>query len=196
MPARKASGSAPPKASLYNAAMAFEEARRSSFKTTAPHQWPHPTSGRSKSVGFPTPDDLARAGLYFDAEASSSGTGQSGKGKAKSDQATDVCTHYICGTQVSGWRAGDDPIARLREENSTCPSVLLLDSVEGQVARDEWAKEGKVGTAPESVWTNETLLPTSETMMETRLLTFGDLWPYDKKKGWKPTSVKVRWHPP
>jgi hypothetical protein len=34
--------------------------------------------------------------------------------------------------------------------------------------------------------------PLGETLMEARRATFLDSWPYEKKKGWKPQTKKVR----
>lgn len=40
-------------------------------------------------------------------------------------------------------------------------------------------------------WDNEDQWPTSKRMEETRLKTFGNWWPHDRKKGWVGTSKKV-----
>ena len=205
--APKASGS---KAALatFVTAMACETARVESFQLTAPHKWPHPagsatnkskSSASTRKATFPSIASLARAGLFFDPASNAMG----GRGKAAT---SDTCTHYICGTQISGWKSGDDAIERLRSANHKCPTVLLHDSLELQLDKEAWLEAATAATqstakgkhaksVPAAKWKEYQLLPTGESMVQARLMTFGDAWPYDSKKGWKPTSVRVSFVP-
>ncbi len=206
MPPRKASAAvgapAPaPFVDTFDAQMAIEQERVATFKRAGATagdrsvEWPHPTSGKGKDAAFATPDAFARVGLFFHAEASSSSSSSASSsrrgGAEQQSQANDVVQHYICGTRIAGWSAGDDPLARLREASPQCPTVLLLDSRDRQLEREAWSKAREPGVAQ---WAAEDahLLPTSEEMVRARRATFGDSWPYDRKKGWKPTSQKVR----
>ncbi|KDN43425.1 hypothetical protein K437DRAFT_295136 [Tilletiaria anomala UBC 951] len=211
MPAVKSGSATFNVPATYEAAMASEEARRESFQRSAPHRWPHlvnTSKTKSQAPPYPSPEALARVGLFFTPEEiASSSKGAPSPGK-------DACTHYICGTRVLDWQPGDDPLERLRQLNPNCPSVLLVESRDKQVNAGQWRSiaaaaavatplvptRGKraLGSArkgdtelPAAFWPDPRLLPTSDTMVEARRLTFGAGWPYDRKKGWGPTSAKI-----
>ncbi|SPO28815.1 uncharacterized protein UTRI_05128_B [Ustilago trichophora] len=131
-------------------------------------QWPHPTTGRSaKSSGIPTPSILANHGFHH----------------TPTPDAPDAVTHYLYPhVQLSSWQPGDDPLERLEQAlpgNGWCRILRshqqgLLDKQKGK-----W------------IWHSAELLPTSKQMTQARKETFDSEWPYDGKKGWKPTSKKL-----
>lgn len=141
--------------------------------------WPHPVpdahTGTSRGKSFPSASELANLGLYFGAAAAAS---------TSKTTAGDACLLYPEEhIEISGWHAGDDPMQRIREVESHASFLLIMES------KDAVRKMDK-GTA----WSisSATLLPTGKSMTDARMRTFGSSWPYDGKKGWKPTSKKVR----
>lgn len=157
--------------------MFAEEARLASFSGAASSSkkkqskadtsaWPHPTTGRGAKIsGIPLPAALAKHGFYH----------------TPTDDAPDSVTHFMYPEAViSNWQSGDDPLVKLDETvpgNGWCKIFWSLDQATQQDAT--W------------VWTRADLLPTSKELVEARKSTFGTLWPYDGKKGWKPTSKKL-----
>jgi hypothetical protein len=95
---------------------------------------------------------------------------------APSAAAPDRCEHALCAVALDTWRAADDPLARLAAVAPECPLGLVLRS-----ARERDA----AAVAAES------LAPRHERMTQARIMTFGQAWPYDGKKGWRPTSARV-----
>ncbi|PWZ01183.1 hypothetical protein BCV70DRAFT_199543 [Testicularia cyperi] len=136
-------------------------------------QWPHPTTGRSvKSSGIPTPSILAKHGFFY----------------AGSEEAHDAVCHFLYpGVVLSQWQSGDDPLAKLEEAvpgNGWCRIFRSLqesvqDPVDGRDDMPRWS------------WSRADLLPTSKEMIDARKETFASHWPYDGKKGWKPTSKRL-----
>ncbi|PWN54126.1 BIR-domain-containing protein [Violaceomyces palustris] len=142
--------------------------------------WPHPStnsrSTKSKDSGnggFPTPSTLARYGFYHSPTLDS----------------PDRTFHFLYQeVSISGWSQGEDPLVRLESilpNNGWCRIWLSksLGMAQGKSSREE------TGTSWE--WSREDLLPTSKQMNQARKETFAKLWPYDSKKGWKPTSKKL-----
>ncbi|KAI3646168.1 hypothetical protein MP228_009096 [Amoeboaphelidium protococcarum] len=84
---------------------------------------------------------------------------------------TDNVKCYICEYQVSGWTAEMDPMDVHRSNSADCPLVVLLST-------QSVADDVKLSKDYDDV------------MQESRLRTFIS-WPYDKMKGWKPTSKKL-----
>ncbi|KAI3643650.1 hypothetical protein MP228_009814 [Amoeboaphelidium protococcarum] len=84
---------------------------------------------------------------------------------------TDNVKCYICEQQVSGWTAEMDPMDVHRSDSADCPLVVLLSA-------QSIADDVKLSKDYDDV------------MQEARLRTFIS-WPYDKMKGWKPTSKKL-----
>ena len=85
---------------------------------------------------------------------------------------------------ISDWRGGDDAAERIRALEPTAAFLLITES------KDKLEQS----TEAEGTWLSSSaeLLPTGKTMIDARVRTFGTSWPYDGKKGWKPTSKKVR----
>lgn len=183
-----------------NRSMSSYEARRATFfagseesgksrKKSVP-LWPHPinltedaleddNNGSSssstsmimrekRSKRFPTPSELAHLGLYFDPSASDE---------------SDACVLFPENVVLSGWKLGDDVAKRIRK---LVPNASLLTI---QESRD--AAQQDDGKKDAWLWKNEDLLPTSKSMISMRQKTFTPSWPYDSKKGWKPTSKKL-----
>ena len=131
-------------------------------------QWPHPTTGRNaKASGIPSPSLLAKHGFYHSPTA----------------ETPDAVTHFLYpDLQITHWQAGDDPLERLEQVlpgNGWCRIFRshrhsTLDEQSGR-----W------------IWQSAELLPTSKEMVQARKETFASFWPYDGKKGWKPTSKKL-----
>lgn len=183
-----------------NRSMSSYEARRATFfagteessksrKKTIPI-WPHPInltedaleddnngSGSSSTSSilkgkrtkiFPTPSELANLGLYFDPSASNE---------------QDACVLFPENVVLSGWKLGDDVAQKIRK---AIPKATILTIQESKdVAQQDDSKKDAW------TWKDEDLLPTSKSMIATRLKTFTPIWPYDSKKGWKPTSKKL-----
>ncbi|SNX86334.1 uncharacterized protein MEPE_05043 [Melanopsichium pennsylvanicum] len=167
--------------------MFAEEERMASFSTTSTStsaakkrqftkmtasssslSWPHPTTGRSvKSSGIPTPALLAKHGFYH----------------APTSEALDAVCHFLYpDVTITNWQSNDDPLARLEEAipgNGWCRIFRSHDRGIVDKESGKW------------IWQDAELLPTSKEMMQARKETFGTQWPYDGKKGWKPTSKKL-----
>jgi hypothetical protein len=146
--------------------------KRQSTKTAAASsstlQWPHPVSGRSaKSSGIPTPPLLAKNGFYY----------------APTQDAPDMVSHFLYpDVQIANWQPSDNPLLRLEEAlpgNGWCRIFRSEQQALFDEASGKWT------------WQVSDLLPTSKEMVQARKETFGSLWPYDGKKGWKPTSKKL-----
>ncbi|PWN38067.1 uncharacterized protein FA14DRAFT_188100 [Meira miltonrushii] len=183
-----------------NRSMSSYEARRATFfvgteessksrKKTVP-VWPHPInltedaleddnngSGSSSTSSilkekrtkrYPTPSELANLGLYFDPSASDE---------------QDACVLFPENVVLSGWKLGDDVAQKIRE---AVPKATILTIHESKDAAHQDNPKKDAWT-----WKDEDLLPTSKSMIATRLKTFTPTWPYDSKKGWKPTSKKL-----
>lgn len=124
--------------------------------------WPH-----AGKADFSTPSQLAAAGFHF----------------SPTHAAPDRCLHILCDTAVEDWKAGEDLSNRLVEMADDCAFARIVLSAR------EAAKEDKVWREAEE---GAELLPSSMQMYEARKATFGHAWPHDGKRGWKPTSAKVR----
>ncbi|CDW99041.1 hypothetical protein [Sporisorium scitamineum] len=144
--------------------------KRQSAKSTSSSslQWPHPVTGRSaKTSGIPTPTILANHGFYH----------------APTQQAPDTVSHFLYpDLHIDNWQPSDDPLARLEDAlpgNSWCRIFRSAQAALFDDASSTWT------------WQDPDLLPTSKEMIQARKETFGSQWPYDRKKGWKPTSKKL-----
>lgn len=159
--------------------------RKKGANATTKPSWPHPFSKRSNdgskgsssdegkktNDAYPSPRSLANLGLYYD----------------PTSEAIDQCSVYPDGHSVSGWRQGQSALDRLEEEDSSITWVMIEKSKrvsESMTANDE----GKL------VWSRqeEDKYPLGKAMSDARWRTYGGAWPLDGKKGWKPTSKKVR----
>ncbi|KAJ9474674.1 Protein BIR1 [Pseudozyma hubeiensis] len=142
--------------------------KRQSTKATSPLQWPHPVTGRSaKTSGIPTPETLAKYGFYH----------------SPTSDTPDAVSHFLYPSiQISDWQANDDPLSRLEQ--------ALPDNGWSRIFRSQ---QTAVFDEDANVWYWQTaqLLPTSKEMIQARKESFGSQWPYDGKKGWKPTSKKL-----
>ena len=84
------------------------------------------------------------------------------------------CQCFLCNVKLDGWEDGDDPIAEHLTHSPDC-AWAISKSLERKFANDE------------AVDTD----PMSEEMVAIRTRTFGDNWPNEQKKGWKPKVAKV-----
>ena len=75
---------------------------------------------------------------------------------------------FQCNAKLDGWEAEDNAISEHLAHSSECP----------------WAISIAAGDADEHD-SNE------ERMIEARRATYGDLWPYESKKGWKCKVAKL-----
>ncbi|TKY89052.1 hypothetical protein EX895_001583 [Sporisorium graminicola] len=145
--------------------------KRQSTKSTASSsslQWPHPVTGRSaKTSGIPTPTILAKNGFYH----------------APTQQAPDAVSHFLYpDLHIDKWKPSDDPLARLEHAlpgNGWCRIFRSAQTAVLDDATGTWT------------WQEPDLLPTSKEMLQARKETFASQWPYDGRKGWKPTSKKL-----
>ncbi|GAK68338.1 uncharacterized protein PAN0_070c6583 [Moesziomyces antarcticus] len=138
----------------------------SASSTSTP--WPHPVTARgAKAAGVPTPSVLAVHGFYH----------------APTPQEPDAVAHFLYPElRIANWQANDDPLARLEDAlpaNGWCRIHNSLSLASFDEAAKIW------------FWQSPELLPTSSEMVQARKETFGSRWPYDGKKGWKPTSKKL-----
>lgn len=82
----------------------------------------------------------------------------------------DNVTCYSCECSLDGWEIDDCPLKEHIEHSRDCAwATLLCKSWETEKEHD----------------------PHSEEHMGIRLTTFDNNWPLDKKRGWKPTSLKL-----
>ncbi|QDS67909.1 hypothetical protein FKW77_008425 [Venturia effusa] len=86
----------------------------------------------------------------------------------------DNCMCFVCQRQLDGWEAGDDPVAEHLKHSPNCGWAIHASITE------TFKNGGKV--------TDD---PMSEQFAQARLDTFGDLWPYEQKKGWKCKVAKM-----
>lgn len=131
-------------------------------------QWPHPVTGRSaKASTIPTPEILAKYGFYH----------------SPTPENPDAVSHFLYPeVQIANWQSNDNPLARLEE--------ILPGNGWCRIFRSQEAAKLDEGDA-KWTWSTPELLPTSKEMIQARKESFGSQWPYDGKKGWKPTSKKL-----
>lgn len=157
--------------------------KASAAAAPAPLQWPHPiassataTSAKSQKALYPTPSDLARLGAFYEPLGA---------------EEADRCTIWPEGISVSGWTAGESALDRLRRVDPSVCWVRIEDSRAGGASTEKIDEEQGQARWYEWPASQGHLLPTSNEMYQARHMTFGGLWKYDGKKGWKPTSAKV-----
>ncbi|PWN40331.1 BIR-domain-containing protein [Ceraceosorus guamensis] len=135
--------------------------RKGATGSSAALTWPH--TGKSK---YPSPSQLAAAGFHFSPTHSS----------------PDRCLHIFCDAAVEDWKEGEEALDRLMEMMADCPfAKIVLSAREADKGNKLWRESEE----------NVELLPSSNEMYEARKATFGDAWPHDGKRGWKPTSAKL-----
>jgi hypothetical protein len=84
---------------------------------------------------------------------------------------------FSCHRQLDGWEAGDDPVSEHIKHSPDCG----------------WAISAVINQrTSKGIFVNED--PMSEELVASRTVTFADLWPYEKKKGWKCKVAKVGWN--
>lgn len=86
----------------------------------------------------------------------------------------DSCTCFLCGSSLDGWKAGDNPALEHATHVPHCGWAINVAI--GERRQDEDRAEED---------------PMSDRMVESRMATFGDAWPHESKKGWKPKVKKV-----
>jgi hypothetical protein len=153
----------------YTARLASFKLHPSKRKINEPYSasiaWPH--SSTRFSV---TPSTLAQAGFYHD----------------PTESANDNVTCFICNKGLEGWEDGDDALdehlKRVIDKNThdKCPWATIMG-----VKRD-FDLFGK------DEYENGKHDPSSTLLNTARKNTFGHWWKFDGKKGWKPTSERVR----
>ncbi|KAN0061870.1 hypothetical protein ACQY0O_005864 [Thecaphora frezii] len=156
-----------PAAASFSSFSSSSSKRRQTRADSHAPSWPHSTA---KNSSYPSPSTLAKYGFYFSPE----------------DDAPDRTPHYLYhDAAVTDWKAGDDPLQRLDR--------LLPGNSWSRLWRSKQAGKAVAGNDGEErwIWTDPQLLPTSKRMVEARKETFASCWPYDGKKGWKPTSKKL-----
>ena len=89
-------------------------------------------------------------------------------------EAEDNCECFLCHVKLDGWEDGDDPIEEHLKHSSTCG----------------WAISASIQRKFDQGATVDAD-PLSEELIEARTHTFGDRWPHESKKGWKPKIKKV-----
>lgn len=78
----------------------------------------------------------------------------------------DNVTCYICTKALEGWCVDDDPLREHLKHSEDCGWAIAA-AIEAHLP--EWEEKN----------------PMSEELLEARKKTFGEWWPYEKKKGWK-----------
>ncbi|KAI9683546.1 MAG: hypothetical protein M1820_010916, partial [Bogoriella megaspora] len=91
-----------------------------------------------------------------------------------SESSPDNVTCFLCKRSLDGWEAQDDPATEHLQHSPDCG----------------WAIHACIALRSED--TNRDVEdPQSDRMVEARLSTFHNAWPYDKKKGWKCKTKKM-----
>ncbi|KAL3445314.1 hypothetical protein BJX65DRAFT_147925 [Aspergillus insuetus] len=85
----------------------------------------------------------------------------------------DNTTCFLCRRALDGWEEEDDPIAEHLKHTKDCGWAIMMD-----IQRNS--------SNPAEIED-----PTSETIAQARLATFGESWPHDGKKGWLCQSDKM-----
>ena len=81
---------------------------------------------------------------------------------------------WLCNKNLANWESGDEPAIEHINHISDCAWAINV----GMKARKEKGQE------PEDD-------PMSDTLLEARRSTFADLWPHEKKRGWKAKTEKM-----
>ncbi|CEL09573.1 hypothetical protein ASPCAL12708 [Aspergillus calidoustus] len=85
----------------------------------------------------------------------------------------DNTTCFLCRRALDGWEEEDDPITEHLKHTKDCGWAIMMD-----IHRNS--------SNPAEIED-----PTSETIAQARLATFGESWPHDGKKGWLCQSDKM-----
>lgn len=91
-----------------------------------------------------------------------------------SSDSNDNCECFLCHVKLDGWEHGDDPIAEHLKHSAECGWAI------GALTAQNFSNDEPVDEDP-----------MSERLLAARVHTFGDVWPYEQKKGWKPKVAKV-----
>lgn len=150
--------------------------------------WPHAT---------PSASQVAKCGFYFTPEPSVSGA--------------DSVTCYMCDCKIGGWEPEDDPIKVHFESYKDCPLAILLskpweilDENGNLVSIDsehnpfnETSMLVRLQTFFHPLKDSDSedaflsLATETSSILSSFLSVASPLWPYDSKKGWKPTSINM-----
>ncbi|OLL24679.1 Protein bir1 [Neolecta irregularis DAH-3] len=141
-----------------NLKMLFFESRAASFRPVA-------TGSRKKAPQqwpheSPTPEALANAGFYY---------------KPQTDSNDNVVC-FMCKKNLNGWVPDDDPIQEHYIHAQECPWAVTCH------CRQEALRVKKARDNDEAVTLDHDVK--SDTFLEAREKTFGNMWPHEKKKAW------------
>jgi hypothetical protein len=81
---------------------------------------------------------------------------------------------FVCQRQLDGWEEGDDPVSEHLKHAPDCGWAINA-SISQKISNSQSVDED----------------PMSEKLAQARTDTFGELWPYEQKKGWKCKVGKV-----
>ncbi|PLB48389.1 hypothetical protein P170DRAFT_411206 [Aspergillus steynii IBT 23096] len=85
----------------------------------------------------------------------------------------DNTTCFLCRRALDGWEEEDNPITEHLKHSPDCGWALMMD------IQQHSSNPAEIED------------PTSDTIRQARLATFGELWPHDGKKGWVCQSEKM-----
>ncbi|KIW07687.1 uncharacterized protein PV09_01626 [Verruconis gallopava] len=91
-----------------------------------------------------------------------------------SAESEDNCECFLCHVKLDGWEEGDDPIEEHLKHSPSCGWAL-------NVSIQRKFNNGETVDAD----------PLSEQFVQARTHTFGENWPYESRKGWKPKIAKM-----
>ncbi|GAM89959.1 hypothetical protein ANO11243_079990 [Dothideomycetidae sp. 11243] len=137
--------------------------RRSSSGAAVAKSWPHAT---------PTPKDVrayTHAGGIEVANVLFFQLASAGFYYNPSSKTEDNVNCFHCHVKLDGWEADDIPLLEHLSHSPDCAWAISTS-----VALD-----------------NEDRDPLSETLLSARVSTFGNAWPYEKKRGWKCKTKKL-----
>ncbi|KAL1306233.1 hypothetical protein AAFC00_004324 [Neodothiora populina] len=84
-------------------------------------------------------------------------------------ESNDNVNCFLCEVKLGGWEVGDIPLDEHLAHSKSCGWALSLSCSREGEDRD----------------------PMGEEMVEARSATYGNVWPHEKKKGWKPKVKKM-----
>jgi hypothetical protein len=84
-------------------------------------------------------------------------------------------TCYLCLKSLDGWEEDDNPTREHAKFSPEC-GIAIHALIEQEV--EEGVREHEN--------------PAAEKLVEARKMTFGELWPHEKKRGWTCKTQKVR----
>jgi hypothetical protein len=146
--------------------------RASSTKKKGPNtiSWPH---------NNPLPNDVSitKEAIFTSGPHGIMQLARAGFFYKPSSDTEDNCECFMCHVKLDGWEHGDDPIEEHLKHSPEC----------GWAISASIQRKFNIGETVDAD-------PMSDKFVLARTETFGESWPYESKKGWKPKTAKVHRH--